>query len=107
MTATTKYAQILRVSVKQGDKDVFVATSSSLKGLLVVSKDYRMLLDVLIPQAITDLYAAFGQELVVARLDEKDIADDNDSLPFVAMPANIAREALETMAGVSPTARRA
>jgi hypothetical protein len=93
MSAATKYGKLLRVSVKEGENGVYVATSPSLKGLLVVSKNFNKLIDTLVPQAIVDLYAACNEHIVVAPLDED--TDDPNVRPFVAVPAEVARQALE------------
>ena len=46
------------VLVEKDERDVYVATSPLVKGLLVVSKDRDLLLDKLVPEAMADLTKA-------------------------------------------------
>lgn len=95
MTASKEHTHIIRVSIKKDDHEVFVATSPTVKGLLVVSKNLDRLLNELVPQAVTDLFQACGQRIIVSRA--KDPADDlHEDEPFVVMPAAFARHALQT-----------
>lgn len=92
MTAA-ELARIVRVTIKEADRGVFVATSPNLQGLLVVSKDVKLLADKLVPEAIADLYAASNQPVVLARVQEDE--ENPEVLPWVAVPADVARKALE------------
>ena len=94
MTASKEQTRIIRVSIKKGDHDVFIASSPTMKGLLVVSQNFDQLLNELVPQAIADLFEACGQRIIVSRAE--DPADhEHDDEPFVVMPVAIARHALQ------------
>lgn len=68
MTASQGYSTLVSTKIRQ-EGAVFVATSSDLAGLLVVSKDKDELEKTLIPQAIADLYRACGVDMVVTQID--------------------------------------
>ena len=93
MTASARHARIVRVAIKKDDRNVFVATSPNLKGLLVVSKDLVLLRDKLVPDAITELYAACDTPVVLAKLD---VDEDGvtDAFPWVAFPMDVAQHAI-------------
>jgi hypothetical protein len=88
-------AKIVNVKIEEGKTGLFFASSSELKGLLV-AKPTLDALEVAIPQAITDLYAACGVEVVVSKVEDHETEEGS---PWVAFPAPIAREALRVMAG--------
>jgi len=87
--ATTMGPRIVRVEREQGKAGLFYATSPDLKGLLVAEKTSEALEEA-IPQAIKDLYAAHGVEVIVSPADEP----PEDREMWVAFPAEIARKAL-------------
>lgn len=85
----TLKARLVRVRLEEGRTGLFYATSPDLKGLLVAEPTLDAVEEA-VPSAITDLYAACGEEVVVTRLDE-----DRDQLhSWIAFPAQLAREAL-------------
>lgn len=94
MTASKEHTTIIRVRIKQDDRGVYTATSPTVKGLLVVSKNFELLLDRLVPEAISDLFEASGQEIIVSRAREGQ--GESGETPFVLMPVAIARHALES-----------
>ena len=80
-------AKIVRVRIVEDD-GLFLATSDSLKGLLVAEKT----LDAVrreIPKSIEALYAACGVEVVATRIQD----EPND---YVAVPVIVAKMALES-----------
>jgi hypothetical protein len=79
-------ATIIRVKIEQGKAGLFYATSPDLRGLLVGRPDVEGLFNA-IPQAITDLYAAKGMEVVVTSAKD----DNPEFYPWVAIPASVAR----------------
>src|SRR5690348_17313544 len=82
-------ARIVHVVREEGKTGLFYASSPDLKGLLVAERTLDAL-DRAIPQAIADLYAACGEEVFVARLD-----DDEDRLrSWVAVPVDVAKQSL-------------
>jgi hypothetical protein len=92
MTGSSRLARVIRVAIRKDDRGVFVAISPNLKGLLAVSKDMDRLVSTVIPQAISDLYRAAGQPVVVARAEE--VSEADDVLPWVVVPVEVARKAL-------------
>ena len=86
MATTLTRADIVRVKIEQGKAGLFYATSPDLRGLLVGRPDLEALFEA-VPQAITDLYAAKGIEVVVTIAKD----DDPDFYPWVAIPAAVAR----------------
>jgi hypothetical protein len=87
--ATTMGPRIVRVEREQGKAGLFYATSPDLKGFIVAEKT-RDALEKAIPQAIKDLYAAHGVEVIVSPADKP----PEDREMWVAFPAEIARRAL-------------
>jgi hypothetical protein len=83
---TSERAQIVRVKIEQGKAGLFYATSPDLRGLLVGRPDLETLFKA-IPQAITDLYAAKGIDVVVTIAKD----DDPEFYPWVAIPAEVAK----------------
>ena len=91
MTGSATMARIVRVKLEKGDAGLIFATSPDLPGLLVAQRTKEDL-ERAIPVAIADLYEACGTPVIVTKLDQPPA----DSLqPWVAMPAEIARRALE------------
>ncbi len=90
MTSALTKARVLRIKVEEGKTGLFYATSPDLKGLLVAEPTMDALEEA-IPKVITDMYAACGVKIVVAK------AGDNDPeyFPWVAIPADQARAAIE------------
>jgi hypothetical protein len=82
-------AKIVRVKYERGKTSLLYATSPDLKGLLVAEHTWEAL-ERAIPQAITDLYAACGEQVVVTRLDK----DEDDVRSWVAFPSEVAAQAL-------------
>ncbi len=92
MRSNTEFrARLVRVRVRQGEAGLLFATSPDLRGLLVAERTAEEL-EVAIPQAVTDLYAACGEAVVVSRMATTDAHDDDEA--WVAFPAEIARKAL-------------
>jgi hypothetical protein len=87
-TASTR-AKIVRVKVEEGKAGLFYATSPDLKGLLVAESNIDDL-DIAISKAITDLYAATGETVVVTKAED----GDPEFFPWVAIPAEVAEEVI-------------
>lgn len=85
--------KIVRVRIEKKET-LFVATSPDLKGLLVAEHSRDEVHDAILKQIVA-LYAACGIHVVVT--DAEDGCDD-DYEPFIAMPTEIARAALESQA---------
>ena len=103
MSASTSLAKIIRVAIVRDQKGVFVATSPTLKGLIVASKDLHKLVNRLIPDAIARLYRECSQEVLVAQADDEAISLDASGPDlregrWVAFPASTARQSLESAA---------
>src|SRR5258708_5038398 len=90
MTEATMKPRIVRIERERGKAGLFYATSPNLAGLLVAAPTPEAL-EQAIPQAIKDLYAACGVEVIVSVADE---TVDDDQERWVAFPAAIARDAL-------------
>jgi hypothetical protein len=90
MTSTLTTAKVVRVKVEEGKTGLFYATSPDLKGLLVAEPTIDALNDA-IPKVITYMFAACGVSVVVTRATD----DDPDYFPWIAIPAEQARAALE------------
>jgi hypothetical protein len=87
-TAST-HAKIVRVKIEEGKTGLFYATSPDLKGLLVAEPNIDDL-DAAISQGISDLYAACGVSVFVAKAQDS----DPDFFPWVAIPAEVAERAM-------------
>ncbi len=87
----SKRAIIVRVSIEEGKTGLFYATSPDLRGLLVAEETLDAL-DEAIPKAIADLYEAIGMSVIVSKVKED---DDREFHPWVAFPAEIAKQALQ------------
>lgn len=90
MSEATLKARIIRVKFEDGKIGQFYATSPDLKGLLVAEPTLEAL-EHAVPQAITELYAASGVDVVVTMAEEP----EDDLRVWVAFPTEIARRALE------------
>jgi hypothetical protein len=90
MTDTLTKAKVVRVKVEEGRTGLFYATSPDLKGLLVAEPTIDALEEA-IPRVITDMYAACGVNVVVTKAGD----NDPDYFPWIAIPAEQARAALE------------
>lgn len=86
MSDVTPKAQLVRITYEKGKAGVLYASSPDLQGLLVAEQTIDDLRQA-IPNAIRDLYAAMGVEVVVSPLDKPD-----DGRTWVAFPAVIARQ---------------
>lgn len=84
-------AKIVQVKFEQGKSGAFLATSPQLKGLLVSKMTYDEARGD-VARAITELYAACGETVVVTEIAPE---DDSTTDAWVAVPAAIAKEALE------------
>jgi hypothetical protein len=87
-TASTR-AKIVRVKVEEGKAGLFYATSPDLRGLLVAEPNIDDL-DIAISKAITDIYAASGETVVVTKAQD----DDPEFFPWVAIPAEVAESVI-------------
>jgi hypothetical protein len=92
MASTLTKARIVRVKVEEGKTGLFYATSPDLKGLLVAEPSLDEL-DEAIPRVITDMYAAMGMKVVVTKASD----DDPSYYPWIAIPADQAKRALDRM----------
>jgi hypothetical protein len=83
-------AKVFRIRIEEGKTGLFYATSPDLRGLLVAEPTIDAL-EESIPKVIEDMYAASGVKVVVTK------ASDNspDYYPWIAIPAEQARAALE------------
>ena len=91
---TSDRAQIIRIKIEEGRTGLFFATSPDLQGLLVAERTIDEL-DEAIPEAIAELYAAAcGVKVVVTKAK-----DDSEFIPWVAIPAHVARRVGEKAAG--------
>lgn len=83
-------AKLVRIRTKVTPSGLMVATSPDLKGLLVAKNSAEELAQA-IPQYIADLYAACGVRVMVTAVENH----DEPSHPWVAVPVEVARKALE------------
>jgi hypothetical protein len=83
-------AKLVWVKVQEGKSGLFFATSPELRGFLVAEPTIDALYKA-IPEAITNLYAACGEHVIVEQAEKL----EDDLTPWVAFPAAIARKALE------------
>jgi hypothetical protein len=90
MTSALTKARVLRVKVEEGKTGLFYATSPDLKGLLVAEPTIDALEEA-IPKVIADMYAACGLTVMVTRAED----NDPDYFPWIAIPAEQARAALD------------
>jgi hypothetical protein len=90
MTGTLTKARIVRVRIEEGKTGLFYATSPDLKGLLVAEPTIDAL-ENSIPKTITDMFAVSELDVVVTKAGD----DDPDYYPWIVIPAEQARAALE------------
>ena len=78
-------AKIVRVDIRDGSNALFYAYSDDIKGLVVAARSYE---DVLadIPRAITEMYAACGESIVVVP------AQRNNETEWVKIPRGLLGE---------------
>ena len=81
-------AHVVRVKREEGKMGLFYATSPDLKGLIVSAPTLDGL-EEKIPEAITEMYAACGQDVAVTRVDEP---HEDSMRSWVAVPIMVARE---------------
>lgn len=89
MTTSMK-AKIVNVKVEHHTTGMFVATSPELKGLLVAKHSLDDIREA-IPQAITEMYAVCGEDVLVTPAED---GSDFDQ-PWIAIPADVAKRALD------------
>jgi hypothetical protein len=89
MSEAAPKARLVRITCEKGKTGLFYATSPDLRGLLVAEATVEALTEA-IPKAIQEMYAASGVEVVVSPVEEPE-----EGHTWVAIPAVIAREALE------------
>lgn len=82
----TRGTKIVRVRHERGKSGFFFASTTDIDGL-VVSASTPEELEVLIPEAITQLYKACGVEVIVTKVE-----DGPDE--WAAMPAELAEQKL-------------
>lgn len=85
-------ARIINVKTEEGKAGLFYATSPDLRGLLVAESTLTAL-ERETPKMIVAMYAALGVDVVVTRVED----DDDDLVPWVAFPAELAEKALASM----------
>lgn len=83
-------AKIVHIDFETGKTGRIFATSPEIRGLMI-GRRTREELDMAIPQAIVDMYAACGEFVVVTRMENTQ-QDQNEA--WVAFPAEVARKAL-------------
>lgn len=91
MTDATMKTRIVRLERERGQAGLYYATSPDLKGLLVAAPTIEAL-DLEIPKAISDLYAARGVDVIVSLAEDH---QDGGHETWVAFPAAAARAALD------------
>jgi len=91
MTPSRLKAKTFRVHIEDRS-GLFVATSPDLKGMLVVGRSIEGVVSA-IPKEVEDLFAACGSKVIVSEVEN----DDCELTPWVAVPAEIVRRALETV----------
>jgi len=88
MTGALK-AKTFRVHIEQ-DGTLYIATSPNLKGMMVAKHSLDEL-EAAIPSAVRDLFAACDVDVVVSQAED----GDDEFSPWVAFPAEVARQALK------------
>jgi hypothetical protein len=86
--AVTVTARIVRVKYDGGDAGLFFATSPDLRGLLVAKQTMDELVEA-VPQAIRELYAADGIDMIVTPAPSY---ADPEFFRWIATPVEIARQ---------------
>ena len=85
--------KLVRIKIEEDKTGVFFATSPDVKGLLVAKPTIEDLYAD-IPRAIEELYALCGVDVIVAQVGDDDVGDH----PWVAIPADVARQRLDAKA---------
>ncbi len=84
------HADIVRIHREPGETGLVFATSPDIRELVLWRRTSGEL-DAALPQAIADIYAARGMDVIVARVAGPGVAAD----AWVAFPADAARDRLE------------
>ena len=92
MTSASMGTKIVRVKIEADKTGLYFATSPDLKGLFVAERTIEEL-ERSITKAVTDLYAACGVKVVVSKAGDGAVL--GDYAPWVAVPADLARAALD------------
>jgi hypothetical protein len=88
MPSKSMRAKIIRVKIDE-DGDMFFATSPDMKGLLVAATSLEKM-DAAVLKAIRNMYLACDIDVFVSKAE-----DGSDAFePWVAFPAELARQAL-------------
>jgi hypothetical protein len=87
MSAESALAKVVRVNIEYDTVGLFYATSPDLKGLLVAESTEEATL-IAVPKAISDLYLAMGQTVVV--IPAGDMAGDHPMKTWVGVPSSMA-----------------
>lgn len=90
-TNTSLMARVVRINFEERPSGAVFATSPQLKGLLVSKMSYAEARGD-VARAITELYAACGESVVVTEVAPE---DDKTADAWVAVPSVVAKEALE------------
>lgn len=96
MSATRRHqgTKIIRVRYERGTSGFLFASSDDIDGLVVSAKTEDEL-DALVPEAITDLYAACAMKVIVNWVDDE---QSDDVRLAAALPAEVARQKLKAIA---------
>jgi hypothetical protein len=86
-------ARLVFLRIEEGKTGLYYATSPNVPGLLVAEPTLESL-KTAIPSAIAALFAAQGLIVIVSEVEPYE-ADDHLARPWIAMPAEIARAALQ------------
>ena len=91
MVPKTAKAIIVTVAIEQRASGMYYATSKDLRGLYVASRSKQEVLDE-VPEVIEALFAASGEVVMVFAADHNAHTYDDNTAPWVAIPAHIARQ---------------
>jgi hypothetical protein len=86
MSAESSLAKVIRVNIEFDQTGLFYATSPDLKGLLVAKSTIKDL-ETAIPQAITNLYLATGESVVV--IPANDMDGERPIKTWVGLPSSV------------------
>ena len=84
------------IEYEHGKMGLIYASSPDLRGLLISRPTMEELREA-IPQAITDMYLACGEKVLVSSLKPDELLEDDR---WVAFPAEIAKRAQEREAAI-------